>query len=218
MIALISKHRFIISIFLLFIFYGVGVWGIAFGDNPAQFILLTPLNLMITIGIVLANHSNWNSKAVVIFISVAILGFIIEMIGVNTGMLFGEYTYGKTLGWGILNTPFMIGVNWLILVYGTSNFVLTLFSTKNVLFLSIISATIMVSLDYLIEPVAIQLDMWSWADVVIPTQNYIAWWFLAFGLNFMMIKTIIQTQLNNVASVALGIQFLFFILLNILLL
>ena len=108
MIALISKHKFLISIFLLFIFYGVGVCGIAFGDNPAQFILLTPLNLMITIGIVLANHSNWNLIAVVIFSSVAILGYIIEMIGVNTGMLFGEYSYGKTLGWGILNTPFMM--------------------------------------------------------------------------------------------------------------
>jgi len=218
MIALISKYKLLVSSFILIVFYSVGIWGIAFGANPSQFILLTPLNLLITLTIVLTNHSKWNTSHLIALIGVAFVGFIIEMIGVNTGVLFGEYTYGKTLGWSIVNTPLMIGVNWLILVYGSSNLVLSIFNSKNVLLLSFIAASLMVALDVLIEPVAIYLDMWSWASVEIPLQNYLAWWILAFILNYLMIYTLKNSKVNPIASVALGIQFLFFLLLNFILL
>lgn len=216
MIALISKYKLLVSSFLLIIFYSVGIWGIAFGSNPSQFILLTPLNLLITLAIVLINHNEWSTFHALSFIGIVFVGFIIEMIGVNTGVLFGDYTYGKTLGLSVVNTPLMIGVNWLILVYGSSNLVLSIFSSKTVLLLSFIAATLMVALDVLIEPVAIYLDMWSWASVEIPLQNYLAWWILAFILNYLMIYTLKNSKVNPIASVALGIQFLFFLLLNFL--
>lgn len=215
---LLLKYKFPISLILLLIFYGVGVWGIAFGQNPSHFILLTPLNLLITLAIILANHTKWELKHLLALVAVALFGFIIEMIGVNTGLLFGDYSYGKTLGWGVFNTPFMIGVNWLILVYCASNLVLKIFSAQNIFLLSAIAASMMVVLDLLIEPVAIKLDMWSWADVNIPIQNYIGWWISAFVLNCIMIFNLKNIKINTVAVAVLGIQFLFFSLLNFLIL
>jgi putative membrane protein len=42
---------------------------------------------------------------------IAVAGFFIEAIGVNTGLIFGNYVYKTTLGWKFLETPLIIGVN-----------------------------------------------------------------------------------------------------------
>jgi putative membrane protein len=56
---------------------------------------------------------------------IAVAGFFIEAIGVNTGLIFGNYVYKTTLGWKFLETPLIIGVNWILLtcsvVYSIEN-------------------------------------------------------------------------------------------------
>ena len=49
------------------------------------------------------------------FIFAFSIGFLVEVIGVNYGIIFGNYTYGKVLGFKVLNVPLMIGVNWFFL-------------------------------------------------------------------------------------------------------
>ena len=43
-------------------------------------------------------------------------GFVEEAIGTNNGVIFGEYTYTSVSGFGLFNTPPLIGANWLILI------------------------------------------------------------------------------------------------------
>ena len=47
------------------------------------------------------------------------LGFGVEVIGVETGLLFGDYEYGSGLGPKVLKVPMLMGVLWWILLLGT---------------------------------------------------------------------------------------------------
>jgi putative membrane protein len=40
----------------------------------------------------------------------------------------------------------------------------------------------MVGIDFFIEPVAISLGFWTWTSESIPLENYLGWFFIAFGL------------------------------------
>ena len=68
---------------------------------------------MIYFGLVI---SNGNSSSLS-FISIAFLwGLLAEIIGVQTGILFGSYAYGETLGLKIFGAPLVIGLNWVTTV------------------------------------------------------------------------------------------------------
>ncbi|MEM8527061.1 MAG: carotenoid biosynthesis protein [Bacteroidota bacterium] len=203
-----------LGILLLSIFYTVGLVGIAIVQKE-DFLLLTPLNLLVSIGIILLYHPKWTNGTITSLLLSFLVGYFIEVIGVNTGAIFGEYTYGPILGWKIWDTPLMIGVNWMMLVYAigmTVNWV-TLKQAKLHFFLkAAIGASIMVALDILIEPVAIHYNFWTWEAVEVPFQNYSSWWIISFVLlavfHFFHVKMI-----NKVASALLLWQFVFFIIL-----
>lgn len=139
-------------------------------------------------------------------------GFLIELIGVNTDAVFGTYTYGKTLGIKLWQTPLLIGINWFILVYCTGVF-LEQFKIKNRFLFSLLGALILLSLDILIEPVAMSFDYWTWDGSVIPVQNYFAW-FLFSGLMLWIFSSMSFNKQNKAAVVLLFSQFIFFAVLN----
>lgn len=117
-------------------------------------------------------------------------GWFLELAGVQTGLIFGEYSYGATLGPQLGGTPFMIGLNWAMLVYASSSIILRFFANAPLWLRSLLGASLMVSLDLFIEPAAVRYDMWSWGNIpynsllVAPWQNYAVWWLAAFGLQF----------------------------------
>ena len=141
------------------------------------------------------------------------LGFLIELIGVNTGLVFGGYTYGKALGIKLWATPLMIGVNWMILVYSAGVF-LEQFKLKSSVLFAILGALILTAIDFLIEPVAVRFDYWSWNEGIIPVQNYIGWYLFSFLL-FMLFRKMNFKKENKAAILLLFVQALFFLILNI---
>ena len=202
-----------LAIAFLFIIYIVGLVGILLPIH-ADFILLTPVNLLISLGIVLSFHKEWNSKLYA-FIAIAFLiGLGIEILGVNTGLVFGEYDYGRVLGWKIADTPFMIGVNWIMLVYCSGVTIHYILEQQNWFIKSILGAGVMVLLDILIEPVAMAYDFWNWTDNIVPLQNYIAWYIISFVLLVCFYK-LGNAMKNKVAVALLILQFLFFGILNL---
>ncbi len=201
------------AILVLTILYIVGVFGILIPIHE-QFILLTPLNLLTSLGLVLIFHKNWTTS-MTIFVAIAFsIGFGIEILGVQTGLVFGEYSYGKVLGPKLLGTPFMIGVNWIMLTYCSAITIQTVLPKLSKVIKAILGAATLVLLDFLIEPVAIQYNFWSWGGVDIPIQNYIAWFIISFGLSFIFYQ-IVGGQSNKVAIALLILQFAFFGILNI---
>lgn len=208
------KQTNMLGIVLLSIFYIVGLVGVAIVQQE-NFLLLTPLNLLVSIAIILWYHPEWTSGTIITLIASFFIGYFIEVIGVNTGAIFGEYAYGPVLGWKLWETPLMIGVNWMMLVYAIGMTVNWMTFKKEKLHFSLkaaIGASIMVLLDFFIEPVAIHYNFWTWEAVEVPFQNYSSWWLISFVLlsvfHFFHIKTI-----NKVASALLLWQFVFFIVL-----
>ena len=97
-----------ISIAVLIIFHMVGIGGVLLA-NPIEFLRLTPLNLLLTLVIILVNQQQW--KFAWVFVVTYLVGFFVEVLGVNTGFPFGEYEYGSVLGPKVFETPLMIGLN-----------------------------------------------------------------------------------------------------------
>lgn len=202
-----------IAIGVLCILYAVGIFGIAVNIHP-DFILLTPVNLLVSLGIMLAFHTNWN-RSIVLFLALSYLvGFGAEMFGVQTGLLFGDYAYGRVLGPKIWGTPLMIGVNWMLLAYSIGVTTNHLFPRLHWLPQGAIAALLMVGLDVLIEPVAIRYDFWTWAQGLPPLRNYIGWFLVSLPL--LCIFTYTQKDVRNKVAIALFIlQILFFLILNV---
>lgn len=198
---------------LLVMFYIVGYSGLSdpLGDRYAEFLSLTPLNLVMTTAVLLLFHRDWSATFVFSAFVVALTGFLVEVAGVHTGLIFGEYAYGAALGFKLFDVPLTIGLNWFLLVYAVSA---VLDRIRNTVVFALTGALLMTVLDVLIEPVAIRLDFWSWASKSVPLQNYIAWYALSFLL-FLFFRRLNRTAGNRMAPVVLSVQYLFFTALNL---
>lgn len=194
------------------IWYLVGIFGFMNRTLVPIFQKLTPIGMLAAAVLLLFFHEPKNRKSWLIFAGIVLFGFVVELIGVNTQLLFGFYKYGDSLGPKIWNTPLVIGFNWLVLVYCITALAKPI---RNSWYFPIIGALCMVIFDWLMEPVAIATDMWSWAFDTIPHKNYIDW-FLISGFLFLMVR-ILKVEINNrIAGVVLLMQFIFFLALNLL--
>ncbi len=201
------------AIFILVVIYLVGIIGIKLPFHP-DFILLTPFNLIISLLLILYFHGNWTREMTIYLLIAFWLGFGIETIGVNTGLVFGEYQYGQVLGWKLWGTPLMIGVNWVLLTYCSAVSMNRLFKRAGLWHKALIGAGIMTFLDYWIEPVAMHYGFWSWTNNDVPMQNYIAWFVIAYVILVIFYKLVGKTT-NKVAEALLILQFVFFFILHI---
>lgn len=193
-----------IAILIILIFHVVGFIG--FIVNPVYFKSLSPVNLLLSVGLIvlMANQINWQFYGSLLL--VAVLGFFVEVVGVKTELIFGSYVYGKALGYQLLSVPLLIGVNWAILLYSTAQ----LSKFKNPLLNALFGAFLMVALDYFIEQNASKFDFWYWKESIIPLQNYIAWFIISFLLNLLVQKQLAQKP-NYTSKAFYFIQFAFFL-------
>jgi len=196
------------------IFYVVGVLGLSFSESRPLFIRLVPFALILGfVGVLLFHEAKWDINTLIVFVSVFTAGFFIESIGVTTGFIFGEYTYGVTLGFQIFETPLIIGMNWLFLVYVTSSLTEKISSGKYISLL--LPPVLMVIYDLILEQVAPVLGMWNWKGDSVPIQNYIAWFVIA--LLFVLVFRLFNIKTSNkIAPLIFILQFLFFMALFIL--
>ena len=146
--------------------------------------------------------------------AVALATWLIEAIGVNTGLIFGAYTYGHTLGIQVAGTPLLIGVNWVLLSFAIGHLLGNF--PEHPLVKAALAATLMVGTDVLIEPVAMAFDLWDWQDGNIPHQNYLGWWMVSFVL-FAGLFQWVRFPRNVYAAWILIAQILFFLTLGSLL-
>lgn len=204
---LITLMNFIkknITVFIILIFHVVGFIG--FIVNPVYFKTLSPVNLLLSAGLIvlMAHQTSWQFYGSLLL--VAVLGFFVEVVGVKTELIFGSYVYGKALGFKLLSVPLLIGVNWAILLYSTAQ----LSKFKNPLLNALFGAFLMVALDYFIEQNASKFDFWYWKEAIIPLQNYIAWFIISFLLNLLVQKQLAQKP-NFTSKAFYFIQFAFFL-------
>jgi len=192
-------------------FYAIGLAGMIVPFSFPLFLKLIPLALLLSFfAIFLFHEQKIDLKTTVVFATIFLAGFFIEMIGVNTGVIFGEYWYGSGLGIKLFNTPLMMGINWVLMIYLSSSFVSSL-KLKPILSIFLASFA-MVVYDLVIEHVAPIFDMWSWSGDSVPTQNYIAWFLISVVFHSFIKACKINTH-NVLAPLIFICQFLFFLVL-----
>jgi len=203
----------IVQIFIP-VFYAVGLAGFLIPLSYSYFEKLIPLVLILSFILLVIYHpkQSSNRSSILVFTGIYISGWIVEMIGVNTGIIFGEYSYGPNLGLKILNTPVIIGLNWLILVYITSS----MFEKINIHtnYKILLASVSMLAYDIVLEQVAPLTGMWNWHEGNIPDRNYMAWFVIALIFHTLLKTVGIKTE-NAVSKNLYISQFVFFLMLAI---
>jgi hypothetical protein len=200
---------------LLILIYTAGVIGLAFPASRALFQDLTPFSLWTSTLLLILFQENKNRSFLLFAIITFLVGYFSEVLGVHTGLIFGDYSYGATLGFKLWEVPILIGANWLILVLA-SGYLANSIPIATWL-KPIIAALLMVGLDVLIEPVAVYFDFWSWAGGSIPFKNYIGWFAISLILQILFFK-LPFTKYNFLAGKVFFIQLFFFLILRLLIL
>ncbi len=202
-----DKKRFVETFFV--IFYTVGFIGIAAPFSHQLFLKLFPLALLMSFFFILLFHQDtFNAKTIAVLSMIGICGFFIEVAGVNTHLIFGNYRYGNALGLKLFSTPLLIAVNWVMLSYAGSS--ITERISLPVSLKIFISSLIVLLYDLILEQIAPVLDMWYWEKEVVPLQNYVAWFIIAVVFQTFIRVSGIKTR-NPIAFKIILIQILFFI-------
>ena len=178
-----------------------------------DFLRLTPVNLLITGFLLFWGNGVFSNRLIKTALIVFGIGFFIEVIGVKTGALFGEYYYGNPLGLKLFEVPLIIGVNWLVLSFSSTGIACKIFKSKMLQIVA--SSFLLVALDFLIEPVAVKLDFWTWIHGDIPIKNYLMWFVTGLLVNGVVIFCTDKIHFRTSLFVFFT-QVYFFALLNIL--
>lgn len=178
-----------ISIFIIWLFHISGMIGISFGDKDF-FLAFTPINLFISFLLLFFNQKQIEAVELKAVLLIFFIGMISEILGVQYGLIFGDYVYLDNLGIKILGVPLLIGVNWIILTFITGS--LSSYFFKNKYISVLVGAIIMILLDLLMEPVAPLLGFWIFDLQEAPLQNYIGWFVIA-----LITQMIYQFNINK---------------------
>ena len=220
----LSKYQVATAIAVLF--HVIGFIGVVFFKN-SFIIRATPVNLLLMFLLLIWTQQEKNYFFWLFVLLAVAVGIGVEMIGVNTKLLFGEYSYGNVLGFKVKNVPLIIGVNWFIIIYccGVSVHTLLVKAIDKVsaetatppmalkaLSVIVDGATLAVFFDWLIEPVAVKLGYWKWADDV-PFYNYLCW-FIVAAILLVAFHFLKFNKQNKFAVHLLMIQVMFFLLLR----
>lgn len=204
-----------IAIVIIVLFHVVGLIGFFIPVLQPLFLKIVPFHLLLMLAVVVYSHQSFGLKLVKFALIVFTLGFLVEWTGVHYHLIFGNYSYGKTLGLKLSGIPLMIGVNWFLLIYA-SGVLMQYSGIKNLNLRVITGAVVLVLLDLIIEPIAVRFDYWHWLipgqTLTAPYENYIGW-FLVGGLMLGVFEAFKFNRQSPVAIVLLLMQFVFFALL-----
>ncbi len=207
---ILKRKGFII---LLCIIFFTGLLGHIIISLRPLMLLLTPYLLFLTgISVLYFTLRRGELKLLLWCLIVYVLTFILEVTGVKTGIIFGSYTYGNTLGFQFLGVPLIIGFNWVIVILGAVSLAEQI--DQNIFLTGLFTGTLAVLFDIMMEPVAIKLNYWEWNSGFIPISNYYSW----FGISFIssMLYDLLKIKTSEgLPEIYFTIQLTFFILLSL---
>ena len=204
-----------ISIFIIWLVHISGLLGMVFYDLDF-FAGYTSLNLFLMSIILFANIKLNNKNQIFALLLIFLIGMLSEFIGVNYGLIFGEYIYGNNLGFKLFGVPFLIGLNWVILTVICANIASFLIKNNSILQMIIVGTSLMLLIDIVMEPIAPKLDLWKFKNLVVPSSNYIGWLIIS-----ILTQTIYNIQFKEKEfKLSFNLYtaiFLFFVSLNLIL-
>ncbi len=171
-----------VIIILLGIFYTIGIYRHLILKDGVQYtaVFLTIISL-ICIAFFIKSIRSYS-----IFLIIAGIGFLVEVLGVNTGIPFGDYSYGTVLGIKILATPVLLSLMWGLIIITSSSIVPKAgrITKSGRITTSLLAGMLALMFDLLLEVVAVRLGYWSWVGPV-PIMNYLSWFAITAMLVFI---------------------------------
>jgi bisanhydrobacterioruberin hydratase len=195
------------SYFLYFLILVYVSGSIGFVMNPPFFSPFTPYTLLLTCFVFLIHIPLADKKFLLAFFTIAFLGYIIEVIGVKTGLIFGKYSYGNGLGFKLLEVPLIISINWAMLICAGIRIVSSFFANK--ITVLVVAALLVTLIDLLIEQVAPKLDFWQFESGLPGIHNYLGWIGVAFFISYFFYPILIKSN-RTVSLIILILQIIFF--------
>lgn len=197
---------------ILSIFYLVGLIGLQMDAYRQQFIDLSVYHLLLTAVILGLSRKNDNKTFWFFSFVIFFFGMLVEIVGTQSGLLFGTYGYSDVLGLSFMQVPLIIGVNWVVLVIACSTWTMNM--KLPVWGKTLIAAGLMVLIDIFMEPIAVEFNYWTWQGGDIPIYNYVCWYVLSLPMHYGMLKW--KLLENNWVPKIVGVWMLvFFVVLNI---
>ena len=115
----------------------------------------------------------------------AVGGFAAEVVGVHSGVPFGDYTYGSTLGPRVLGVPVLIGLAWMMVAWPAALVARRLVTGTAARV--VVGAWALASWDLFLDPQLVAGGGWRWHDPSphlpgvpdVPLTNYAGWLLVA---------------------------------------
>lgn len=223
-------HTAVVVIALLHTIYLVGIL-FGYKEEIVHYIWVVLLSNILLIFWTQARRDIYFYIYVGICVSV---GLIVEIIALQTGLLFGEISFGNAFGPKLLKVPLLIGLQWFVIAFTSANVVYHFYggllksfndhkilledSAKRFLIMGLVIDAALLSsfFDWLIEPVAQKLDFWHWSnDGSASIFNYICWFLVSSILHLFFFKTKFDIAKPNTFAINLFfIQALFLLALR----
>jgi putative membrane protein len=198
------------ALFFTVVVYVSGLIGMHSAWRP-WFISMTPFSLLVSTAVLLQHQQLHTIRTTSWMVGAFLIGYFAEVVGVNTGLLFGDYAYGEALGPKLLATPLMIGVNWLLVTLIVNEVVWRVLPVGTSGYLgAILGAAGCTALDWWIEPGAIQLGYWTWEVGYPPLENYFGWFLVSLVISVAYFRLMTPVLRNSSTLVLLALQLLFF--------
>lgn len=139
------------------------------------------------------------------------LGYVAEVIGVQTGLLFGDYAYGGVLGPKLFGVPILVGLLWSLVMSVIWSLIPKRFGWRRIF---VLGATA-VAYDFVLEFFAVKFDLWKWVGGI-PLTNAIGWFLVASLIGLVYHLKDYQLPKTYLAITILPLHIIFFISLIVL--
>jgi uncharacterized membrane protein len=141
------------------------------------------------------------ARTLLLIVVTLLVAFVSEAVGVNLGLVFGDYHYTEVLGAKLLGVPVLAAVAWGPIIYAGNHVVDLIVPTRAVLegnWVTSVSTRIWVSFagalavtgwDMMIDPIAVSEGWWVWQDGGpyvpyvahgVPITNFTGWLGVSF--------------------------------------
>lgn len=112
-------------------------------------------------------------------------GLAVEVLGVSTGVPFGEYRYADSLGARVFGVPLVIALAWTMMAYPA--YVVSEHIGGGLARRIVVGGWALASWDLFLDPQMVQAGHWAWAThgpslAGIPLTNYLAWFVIAAAM------------------------------------
>jgi uncharacterized membrane protein len=157
------------------LFVGIGVLPREFSWTASFIIILSALATLLSE----LRFRGMGAAAADLLLIAGVL-FIVEWVGVNTGIPFGRYRYTGALGLQIAGVPVAISFAWYATIVNAVRISQHVWEGRGfAVWLS--AALITVSLDLVLEPMASLVQQyWIWEGGTVPIMNYVSWFVLSY--------------------------------------